>query len=87
MALVTYTLLAAFASGHPEVLASSLSKSFAVVVFEFLCIRYVDAFFLNGGRRLLTSRLIRVAHYVCLDGIGLDVTSWMCEDLVRVELN
>lgn len=39
MALVTYTLLAAFASGHPEVLASSLSKSFAVVVFEFLCIR------------------------------------------------
>ena len=41
MALVTYTLLAAFASGHPEVLASSLSKSFAVVVFEFLCIRYV----------------------------------------------
>jgi len=42
MALVTYTLLAAFASGHPEVLASSLSKSFAVVVFEFLCIRYAD---------------------------------------------
>jgi hypothetical protein len=46
MALVTYTLLAAFASGlqsrfHPEVLGISLSKSFAVVIFEFLCIRSV----------------------------------------------
>lgn len=41
MALVTYTLLAAFASGSIEILGISLSKSFAVVIFEFLCIRSV----------------------------------------------
>jgi hypothetical protein len=39
MALVTYTLLAAFVSGSPEVLGICLSKSFAIVMFEFLCIR------------------------------------------------
>ena len=41
MALVTYTLLAAFVSGSPEVLGICLSKSFAIVMFEFLCIRSV----------------------------------------------
>jgi hypothetical protein len=44
MALVTYTLLAAFASGlqsrfHPEVLGVSLSKSIGIVLVEFLAIR------------------------------------------------
>jgi hypothetical protein len=44
MALVTYTLLAALASGlqsrfHPEVLGVSFSKALAVVLVEFLAIR------------------------------------------------
>lgn len=44
MALVTYTLLSALASGlqsrfHPEVLGYSLSKSLGVVLLEFLAIR------------------------------------------------
>ncbi len=44
MALVTYTLLAAFASGlqsrfHPEVLGVSLSKAIGIVLVEFLAIK------------------------------------------------
>lgn len=44
MAIVTYTLLSAFASGlqsrfHPEVLGVSLSKALGVVLVEFLAIR------------------------------------------------
>ncbi|WWC92300.1 uncharacterized protein L201_007254 [Kwoniella dendrophila CBS 6074] len=44
MALVTYTLLSALASGlqsrfHPEVLGLSLSKSLAVVILEFCAIK------------------------------------------------
>ncbi|WWC65184.1 uncharacterized protein I303_107798 [Kwoniella dejecticola CBS 10117] len=44
MALVTYTLLSALASGlqsrfHPEVLGVSLSKSLAVVILEFCAIK------------------------------------------------
>ncbi|EKC98858.1 pyruvate transporter [Trichosporon asahii var. asahii CBS 8904] len=55
MALVTYTLLSAFASGiqerfHPEVLGYSLSKSLAVVILEFLAIK-LGCYFLDvrGG--------------------------------------
>ena len=49
MALVTYTLLCGLAAGlqnrfHPEVLGYSLSKALAVVVTEFLIIRYVPPF-------------------------------------------
>ena len=84
MALVTYTLLAAFASGHPEVLASSLSKSFAVVVFEFLCIRYVDvACFFENAESMTDSPGATILFH----GSGWDVTSWMFEDLEQVELN
>ena len=44
MALVTYTLLSALASGlqsrfHPEVLGYSISKALAVVILEFCVIK------------------------------------------------
>jgi hypothetical protein len=44
MAIVTYTLLAALASGlqsrfHPEVLGLSFSKAMGVVISEFLAIK------------------------------------------------
>lgn len=82
MALVTYVLLAAFASGlqsrfHPEVLGYSLSKAIGVVMLEFLCIKCVSTFYCIPIPQPETLGLGAAGWELILNVKGWDVTCWM----------